>query len=338
MSIESDFPATTDLQAGLQRLPVAAPGATSQTRSFLRQTFLFVVIGLLIYLGVYAVSDQLVYRYAKRNRFYAVKTAPYSDYNYVILGASRAAAFDYEDMTARLEEMTGSKILNLSVVGGGITINRLLLEYFLASHRTQSAVYVLDSFAFYSRQWNEDRLSDTRLFDRAPFDPTLAVVLLQNPASRAVALDYLVGFSKINNPDRFKPDISNDEATRFNKTYRPVKQIDTQRMEYLYPKQIEPELFQHYLAEFEDLILYARQRNIQVIVIKPPIPESVYRMLPNEGKFDEALKGVLERNSVEFHDFSLVSNDEKFFFNTDHLNRNGVLNFFEKYLKGVLAR
>lgn len=322
----------------LQGLPVAAPRVNTETRTFLRSGLLFILLGVLIYLGLYVASDQLVYRYAKRNRFYAIKTAPLSEYDYVILGASHAAVFDYEDMNARLEEMTRSRILNLSVVGGGIAVNRLLLEYFLAGHQAKQAVYFLDSFAFYSRDWNEDRLNDTRLFDRAPFDAALAQVLLQNPASRSVALDYLIGFSRINNPDRFKADISDDEASRFKTTYRPVKQIDTQRIEYLYPKQIDQGVFRHYIGEFEALILYLKQRDIRLIVIKPPIPTRVYNMLPNEQPFDLTLKSILERNDVEFHDWSLVSNDEKFFFNTDHLNRDGVLNFYENDLKGLLAR
>ena len=107
-----------------------------------------------------------------------VKTAPRVDFDYVILGASHSAVFDYRDLNARLEEMTGSTILNLSIVGAGVTVNRLLLDYFLVAHRTRSLVYVLDSFAFYSREWNEERLADARLFHRAPFDPALARLLV----------------------------------------------------------------------------------------------------------------------------------------------------------------
>lgn len=317
---------------------VSAPRVNMETKKYLRASLLFVLFGVLIYLGLYVVADQLIYRYAKRNRFFAVKTAPLVEYDYVILGASHAATFDYEDMNAQLEQMTHSKILNLSVVGGGITVNRVMLEYFLANHQTRNAIYFLDSFAFYSREWNEDRLNDTRLFDRAPFDPTLAQVLFQNPSTRSVALDYVVGFSRINNADRFKPDISDDEATKFKNTYRPVKQIDTQRLDYLYPKQIDQRVFRHYMAEFEDLVRYIRQHNIHLVVIKPPIPTRFYNMLPSEAQFDQALKAALDQNGIEFLDFSLVGNEEKFYFNTDHLNRIGVLNFFENHVKAVLSK
>jgi len=335
--LNSDVRATTGSEA---TPPEGIPEAPDERRArkFLCNGLLFVLIGLVLYLGLYVAADQLIYRYAQRNRFYAVKTAPLAEYNWVILGASHAAVFDYEDMNARLEQMTGAKILNLSTVGAGVEVNRVVLEYFLARHQTRAVLYVADSFAFLTDEWNEKRFQDTRLFARAPFDLQLFQVLFRDRASRSVAWDYLVGFSRINNADRFKPDITEDEANRrFNKTYRPVKQIDEKRIKYLYPQQIDQALFQRYLAEFEAMVRDLKRRDIHLSVIKPPIPTRVYNMLPNEAEFDAALKGILERNGIEFHDFSLVGNEETFFFNPDHLNRKGVLNFYENYLKEILV-
>jgi len=308
-----------------------------EVRKFLRHALWFVLIGLVLYATLYAGSERLIYRYAQANRFYKVKTAPYARYDDVILGDSHAAVFNLEDMNARLEAMTNSKILNLATTGGGITINRLLLEYFMANHQTATVVYVLDSFIFDSRQWNEDRLQDTRLFDRAPFDLSLARLLLHAPVSRSVQLNYIFGFSKINNANRFSPDTP-EFADRFDKTYRPVKQIDKQRIDYLFPNEVDEQASQRrYMAEFEDLIQFMKSQNIRVIVIKPPIPQRVYRMMPNQEHFDTTLKEMSERRGIEFYDFSQVNNDEKFFFNTDHLNRTGVLNFFQNYLASKLV-
>ncbi len=327
-------------------LPIADPAPKIQMRTleenalrrFWRKSLAFVLLGAVIYLAIYFAADQLVYQTAKRNRFFNVKTGPVTNYDVVILGASHAAVFDYEDMNAQLEQMTGKKIINLSIVGSGITVNRLLLDYFLAQHRTQRVVYFLDTFALTSQDWNEDRFQDVRLFDRAPFDPVLVRLLCQNPASQSIALDYTLGFSKINNPDRFKPDVTDDEATKFRTTYRPVKQIDSQRISYLYPKPVDAAVFQRYLDQFVDMVQYLKSRNVQLIVIKPPLPERMYQMLPNEAEYDAAIKPTLERHSVEFYDYSLVNNDEKFFFNPDHLNRTGVLSFFQDYLVRLLAR
>lgn len=319
-------------------VPVSAPTtrATSEVKSFLKNALLFVLVGLVLYLAVYAGAEQLVYNYGKRNRFFVVKTAPQSQYDYVILGASHAVALDYEDMSAQLQAMTGSRILNLSNVGAGIVPNRMVFDYFLAGHSTAHVIYIADSFAFDASDWNEDRLQDIHLYQRAPFDPALVGTLLNEPAARPVALDYTIGFSKINNADRFKPDITDDEATKFGKTYRPVKQIDAQRLAYLYPKPPDPQVLNHYLGEFEAFLRACQARGIRVVVVKPPVPERWYKMLPNEQQFDDALRAVLEQNRVAFHDFSLVANDEKYFYNTDHLNRAGVLNFFNGYLKQLM--
>ncbi len=88
----------------------------SEIKRFARYAVPFVLVGLVLYAGLYAASEQLIRAHARRNRFYMVKTAPLARYDYVILGASHAAAFDYEDMNARLEAMTGS--------GSGCTISK----------------------------------------------------------------------------------------------------------------------------------------------------------------------------------------------------------------------
>ena len=317
-----------------------SPSAATELGTFGRRAAGFVLTGVVLYGGLYVASERLLAEYAQRNRFYMVQTAPQTRYDHVILGASHAAVFDYRDMNARLEAMTGTRILNLSIVGAGITVNRLLLDYFLTEHHTDSVVYVLDSFGFYSAEWNEDRLQDAALLHRAPFDPALAWLLLRNPATRAVARDYVVAFSKINNPDRFVPDVLEGEGNRFDRTYRPVPQIDRQRIAYLYPNAIDDTTLQDspYLVALEDLIGEVQSRDIRVMVIRPPIPARIYAMIPGEAQFDATLEALLDRYGVELHNFSLVDNDEGFYFDSDHLNQTGVLRFYENHLAELLAK
>lgn len=308
-----------------------------ELRWFLTKGAVFAVIGLALYAGVYGYSERLVHRYAQTNKFFLVQHTPPTSYDYVIVGASHAAALGYQDMTHRLEAMTGTRIQNLALVGGGVRVSRLIYEYFLTRHRAGTLVYVIDSFAFYSRTWNEERLQDTRLFLRAPFDLALARLLLGSPDTRAIGFDYLVGFSKINNKDRFSADATPEETTRFNRAYRPVKQIDDQRLDYLYPKQTGEETITKYLREFEDLLEDAKVRGMRVIVVKPPIPERIAVRIPGEMAFDNRLRQILDRVGAPFHDFTHVGNDDKLFYDTDHLNRDGVLAFFETSLAPVLA-
>lgn len=317
----------------------SAPVARGESRRFLRGAGLFLLIGAVLYGVVYIGAESLVRRYAQRNRFHVVQAADRATYDYVILGASHAAVFDYRDMNDRLEEMTGATILNLATVGGGLSINRLLLEYFLEEHATESVVYVLDSFAFYSREWNEERLRDVELYRRAPWDPDLALLLLATPGARAAALDYISGFSKINNPGRFEPDLFPGEDTRFERAYRPVAQIDRQRIQFLYPEgaDLSAPQTRRYFDELDSLIAYVRSAGARVVVVRPPVPERMSELIPGEDAFDGELAARLAEHDVQLFDFSDVNSDDTLFYDSDHLNRDGALAFFENYLSGILT-
>ncbi len=331
--MSSSEQALSDVMTG-GRVDAAAVG---EARRFARTAALFTLIGLLLYGGVYALSERWVQQYGRTNKFFIVKRTPPARYDVLILGASHAAALGYQDMTARLEAMTGKRVMNLAVVGGGVRVSRLIYDYFLTRHQAQALVYVVDSFAFYSRTWNEERLQDTRLLLRAPFDAALAGLLLRDPVTRSIGFGYATGFSKINNKDRFAADVTPEESSRFVRSYRPVKQIDDQRLAYLYPAQIDPALFDRYLAEFEQLLRDAHERGMSIIVVKPPIPERVSSRIPAEDRFDARLAEMLGRLRVPMHDFSHVGNDDTLFYDTDHLNRDGVLRFFQESLGPVLT-
>ncbi|MDO9527041.1 MAG: hypothetical protein Q7J57_16130 [Gemmobacter sp.] len=45
-----------------------------------------------------------------------------------------------------------------------------MTERFFATHRTKGLLLVLDSFAFYSAQWNEERFMDCDLLSGTPLD------------------------------------------------------------------------------------------------------------------------------------------------------------------------
>jgi hypothetical protein len=319
--------------SGIDGRRVAMPG-NGDVRAFLRSGAAFVAIGILLYGALYAASESLVYRYGDRNRFFMVKTAPRAQYDYVVLGASHAGVFDYEDINARLESLTGSTVLNLSIPGAGVVVNRLVLDYFLVEHHARTIVYVVDSFAFYSPEWNERRLEDVRLFHRAPFDLRLARLLLRSRMPLTGCLDYIAGFSKINNPTRFAPDNGGAPA-RFDRIYRPIAQLDRERIAYLYPAEIDARaraLRGRYLAELESLIRRARSLDIRVHLVRPPLPGRIHRLIPGEAEFDAALARVARRSGAAVRDLARAAPDDKFFFDTDHLNRAGVLHLLENHL------
>lgn len=313
---------------------------TVSARLFVRRALVFALVAAVLYGGLYAWSERLVFAHAQRNRFFAIRTTPPARYDWVILGASHAAAIDYRDMTARLEAASGSRIMNLAVVGGGVTVNRLLLDYFLKRHRAGGVAYVVDSFAFYGPAWNEARLSDASLLTRAPLDLTLARLLFRAGAPASSVLAYASGFSKINNADRYQPDRRADEGAAFDRRYRPVPQIDRQRLEYLYPAVIDPAALAsraRYLGDLERLVADAQSRGMRAVVIRPPLPARVRQRLPGEDSFDAALAAMLARHNVTLYDLSRTNNDEALFYDTDHLNQAGVLRLIDAHLRTILA-
>ncbi len=309
-------------------------------KNFFKHGLIFCLIGLLLYIGLYIWSETLVYKYTKTNRFFNIKNAKSSIYNYIIMGASHAMDLSYEDMNEQLEKMTGKMIFNLATLGGGLLPNKLILDYYFMNHKAKNLLYVIDSGMFYTPYFNEDRLKDVVYYQRAPFDLALAKLLLsytfKGILNVGTTADYITGFSKINNQDRFKPDI-NELELRFQKTFFPTtKQIKT-RIASLSQDAFNEKAFNKYMTIFKQQLDDWKSKDINVIIIKAPLPEKFYDLLPNEKAFDAKLKEVLAERQVPFYDFSLTIPEYDYYFDTDHLNRKGVEIFFKESLVKVMV-
>jgi hypothetical protein len=247
---------------------------------------------------------------------------------------------DFADFNAQMERETQRKILNLAAPGAGPLYNRFVFEHFLRGHRARNLLYVVDSFAFYSRIWNEERFADAKLLRRTPFEPAIAQRLFDYVGHEGVdaraMLDYVSGFSKINNRERFQRDVWEGEA-QFERAYRPASNAVKKRIDYLYPDKTAPAALARYLEEFSAIIALARKVGVKVVVIKMPVPPRFYMQLPEEAGFDAAISRVLVARGVPFHDFSETTNDPSRYFDTDHLSRAGLTEFFLRDLKPLLV-
>ncbi len=300
----------------------------------------FLAIGLLIYGAAYAVAEWLLYRTGDANPFFRIAAADRPRYDWVVLGASHAMQLDFGDFNREIERETGRKILNLASPGTGPLYNRFVFESFSNDHRADNLLYVLDSFGFYSATWNEKRFADAKLLRRTPFVPSVArrlvVYSLTEGVDPRAALDYVTGFSKINNRERFERDIWEGEA-QFARPYRPSAAADRKRIAYLYPAPPEPELFRRYLVAFAALLDEARAKGVRVVAIKTPVPSGFYKGLPNEPTFDAAMSDLLAQRGIPVHDFSRVMDEASFYFDTDHMNREGLATFLDRHLKAILT-
>jgi len=309
-------------------------------RQLAKSASLSLAIGLLLYAALFYAADALVYRTGKSNPFYKIAVAEQQSLDWVILGASHAMPLDFADFNGLMEKETGLRILNLASPGTGPLYNRFVFEQFLNRHRTRNLLYIVDSFAFYLPTWNEERFSDAKLLGRTPFDPMIARRLLSYSLHEGVdfraPLDYVTGFSKINNRDRFDRDIWEGEK-QFDRVFRPSPAMDKSRIAYLYPKPPNPAGLAHYLSAFDGLISLARQQGIRLVAMKPPVPPNFYRQIPGEGDFDAAIGDLLAKRQVAVLDFSSALTEPRFYLDTDHLNRAGVTELFEKHLKAILV-
>ena len=304
-----------------------------------KSAVLFVGIGLLIYAGVYSAAEQLVYRTGKSNPFFKIATAERTEFDWLILGASHAMPFDFADFNLHMERETGLQTINLAAQGTGPLYNRFVLDNFLQERRTKNLLYVIDSFAFYASDWNEGRFSDVKLLRRTPLKISIVKNLYEYIRHEGVApragLDYVAGFSKINNRERFETDIWEGEK-QFERVYRPSSAAVRSRIAYLYPDAPASAAAATYLASFAKLIETAQSQGVCVIAIKMPLPAQFRNQLPEEAAFDKTISILLDAHGVRFRDFSQDLDDPRFYFDTDHLNRTGLEIFFERHLRSLL--
>jgi hypothetical protein len=309
------------------------------TPSLGRSAFAFVLCGLLLYAALYYAAEQLVRSTGRSNPFFKIATLEQPAVDWVVLGASHAMPMDFGGFNAHMERESGQRIVNLASPGTGPLYNRFVLEHFLLDHRTRNVLYVADSFAFYSRAWNEDRFADPKLLARTPRDPRIAARLLRYARTEGVArhavLDYATGFSKINNRERFKPDAWEGEA-QFERSWRVSAGAVKKRVGYLYPDGTPTVALDRYLGEFAQLLETARLAGVRVVVVKLPTPPAFREQLPGEEAFDADLHRITAQSGARLHDFSQSMPDARMYFDTDHLNRAGLTEFFDRHLGDLL--
>ena len=281
-------------------------------------------------------AEILVRDTGDKNRFFKIATAPLEHYDRVILGASHAMPLDYDDMNGVLEQASGRSIMNLSIEGGGVLPARFMLDYFLAA-------------AFHGRGYLFPRLVRVLLdaVERGPAERSRVVPpRAARPGAGGRALEpRLRPADAARLPERLLQDQQREPLRaghpgcarpKFAKVYKPIAQIDRQRIAYLYPPEIDPAEFRRYLGELERLIARTRDAGADFVVVKPPTPARYRDNLPDEADFDAAVAEVLARNDVPYRDLSQTIREDPYFYDTDHLNRDGITRFIEQDFLEIL--
>ena len=215
-----------------------------------------------------------------------------------------------------------------------------VLERFARDHSASGLIYVVDSFAFGSAQWNEGRLADAELLAGAPFDMGVARRLLSENIEGDLPLEaplaYVTGFPKIKNRDRFAIDLW-ESASLFDRRYRPSQTATADRIAYLYPQGSgEPAVLERYLDVFIGLIERAEIAGMAVRVVELPVPQAFADQIPGEVDFDAAPEDWLAARGLRLFDFSGQLQDARLYFDSDHLGRQGVEAFAADTLVSML--
>lgn len=306
----------------------------------LRAGVRFVAIGLALYALLCAATERLLFHTGRANPIYKIETLDAPSVDWVVLGASHAMPLDFDGVNAGMEQDLGLRIVNLASPGAGPLYNCFVFEHFLHAHGARRMLYVLDSYAFEARDWNEDRFGDAKLLGRTPLAADVAwrfwEYVRRDGVDASALAGYLSGFAKVNNRDRFARDVWEGEA-QFDRVARSSPGAVRKRIEYLYPHPADRAVQQRYLEDLGRIIDLARRRGMQVVVLKMPLPRGFRSQLPDEGAFDAAAAGLVRAHGAAWRDDSGDVDDAAAYFDTDHLNRGGVAQYYERRLRALLV-
>ncbi len=313
---------------------------TSRDRLTWRGVILFVAIFLLLYAALAVVAERHVGRAGQESAFQKLLANRGRQVDWIVLGASHALPLAYGDVPARLERRTGQSMLVLADVGAGPVYSAFVARQAVRDVRPASVLYIVDPFAFQARDWNAGRVEDRTLLRRTPLRAITArlmagMVLREGVAPSALA-DYLTAFSKLNPPRRFETG-GWEGAAAFDRRARPSRHAVQSRIEYLYPEGAGIAQARPALASFTRFVDAMQARGIRVVALRLPLPAHFREALPDTAAFQAELRRRLDARGVPFHDLSAAFDDPALFFDTDHLNREGVDRLFEAHLLPLLA-
>lgn len=299
---------------------------------------LFLLLGAVIYAGLFLWSDRELRRGVPESPFLRLTTAP-AEVDWLILGASHAIPLDVADIPQVIADRTGQRIEVLGAPGMGPFVLRLLAERWFVDHRSRGVVIVLDDFAFGDRRWNEDRLSDIDFLPKMPADLGTARIL-----GRAVPrglpwqtwVAQVTGFARINDPNRHAPPRWTVGA-RFDSAPRPSAAAIRSRVAFLYPPGADAGAVPDRIADLEAMIRLARGQGARVVLLRPPLPDAFRAALPEMPGLAPALDALSRRFGVPIVDHGAAIPDPRHYFDTDHLDRRGVLLWLDLGLARVLA-
>lgn len=242
------------------------------------------------------------------------------DVDILVLGSSHA----YRGFDPRIFKHYGLNIFNLGSSAQSHIQTELLLKRYLDKINPKLIIYEVYPGTF-SSDGVESSL-DIIANDKNDWE-SIKMALTQNHIKVYHALIY--GFYR----DFFKKNSNYQEASvKGDDTYIQGGFVE-KKMQFFEPMQFNEnhwKLDGQQYEFFERALLLIKQRNISVILVQAPITQAMYRSFSNNSEFDEKM-----RTYGIYYNFNEIIelDDELHFYNSHHLNQNGVEIFNTKLIE-----
>ncbi|CAK9061176.1 Probable alginate O-acetylase AlgI (Alginate biosynthesis protein AlgI), partial [Durusdinium trenchii] len=133
------------------------------TRTPFKQAALFVGIFLVLYAAAVWIVERNLRQIEPETALQKLSAHDGTSVDWLVLGASHALPLNFGDVPDRLQSESGQTMLILAEVGAGPVYSAFVLDRALDELTARRVLFVADSFAFASENWNEARFSDRKL-------------------------------------------------------------------------------------------------------------------------------------------------------------------------------
>lgn len=297
----------------------------------------FLALAALLYLCLFAFAEWHLRKTETHNPMLRITAMSAPSQDWIVLGASHALPLGFRDMEPLIEARTARSLMNLAVTGAGPFVMRLVAERYFHDHRAAGVLIVADGFGFADRRWNEGRMDDSDMLPRVPLDgATFAVFAQAMPRFDPQSLvDYANGFSKINAVAGLFADTWSGEERFDESRKKPSATADAERVAFLYPA--DAVLQDRYFDDLAATVALARSAGARVVILRPPLPAAFAARLPFEAEVAARLSDLAQAGGAEMADFAAALPEQRFYFDSDHLNRQGVEAWLDLGLAALLS-
>lgn len=288
---------------------------------------LFVLINLVFYVVVVSIP---VWSYTytndetESNLLIIPKTGFSKTYPVMIMGTSHARVFSRNNNHQNVEDLLNAQVINISKGGGhgGLTEEYIFLKYFYDNgNQTKTIFYFLDPWVLYSDSWNNDNY----FASDEPLNAEFLISLLKSNMSWPVITNYLK--SKMT----WGWITTKPNKASFNLIGYPEinPALIKKTVDEFYLDGLNENTFQKYAAVINKTVDLAQKHGSQIVFIIPP---TLLGEMPGEGE----VKAYLDKNQFVYFDGSNEMLNKRWFYDSQHLNTEGVYIFTQYVLKPIL--